>query len=273
MPHALSSRSRLRIGFDLFWALSFSACFVALIVASREARSVDGAVKLELQVGVQTLGIYRRGARLGSLVHETARDGKGFKVARRFELGAARADAPSALSLRLRLRADLSLDTLALDAELARIGELAGLAGLLSGLAADSRIRLTGSCDVETGGCRLHGRVAGRTVSFPVTAGRGPVIESAIFPLLARGSLGKSLEVMVFDPLAMQQRLVVYRVEGREELVLRRAPRGERARQAIRVSCELSGITTRVWLDPRGLVLREELPLGFVLEHESWSER
>lgn len=270
-----SSTSRLRLGFDLFWALSFTGCFVALLLGSRDARSVDGAIQLELHPGVQTLGIYRRGARFGAVVHEVRRDGRGWRVERRFAIGAAdRLPSASALALRLRLRADLSLDRLALEGDLSRLGELAGLGALLPGKgdAEAQRIRLAGSCDVETGACRLHGRVAGRPVSLPVAAGRGPVVESAIFPLLARGSLGKTLEVMVFDPLAMQQRMVVYRIEGRETIALR-AARGGGGQPAIRVSCELTGLVTRVWLDPRGMVLREELPLGFVLEHESWSER
>jgi len=266
MPAPPSSHSRLRIAFDLFWTLSFLGCFAALVLSSRDARSVDGAVRLELHPGVQTLGIYRRGTRTGALVHEVAREGKGWRVERHFALGSA--PAASAMVLAMRLRADLSLDRLSLEADLGRFGDLWGFSGLPFAKGGDGgRIRLAGSCDLETGSCRLHGRVAGRAVTLPVSAGRGPVVESAIFPLLARGSLGRTLEVMVFDPLAMQQRMVVYRVEGREELALRSG-----RRTAIRVSCERSGLTTRVWLDPRGMVLREELPLGFLLEHESWSE-
>lgn len=263
MPRLPSSHSRLRIAFDLFWGLGFVASFVAIILSTRDARSLDGAIQLELTPGIQRQGIYRRGSRAGTVVHEVHREAKGWRVERRFELATGRA-----AEIKLRLRSDLSLDHLALEANLAQIGDLAGLSGLLlgNGDADAQRIRLAGSCSLESGSCRLQGRVGGRLVSLPVAAGRGPVVESAIFPLLARGSLGKTLEVMVFDPLAMQQRMVVYRVEGRERLALRSGPR-----DALRVSCELSGLTTRVWLDERGMVLREELPLGFVLEHESWS--
>jgi hypothetical protein len=256
--------SRLRIGFDLFWATSFVACFVAIALSSRDARSLDGAIRLELTPGVQTQGVYRQGRRVGSVIQEVRREAKGWRVERRFELSAGRA-----AEIRLRLRGDLSLDRIELEADLARIGDLAGLSGLLlgKGQAEARRIHLAGSCDLESGSCRLRGQLGGRSLTLPVAAGRGPVVESAIFPLLARGSLGKTLEVMVFDPLAMQQRMVVYRVEGRESVSLRIG-----RRPAIRVSCELAGLTTRVWLDERGMVLREELPLGFVIEHESWSE-
>jgi len=93
------------------------------------------------------------------------------------------------------------------------------------------------------------------------------VLTGTIYPLLARGSLGRKAEVTIFDPLSLRQHVVAFRIEGRERL---QPPGGGGPVEAIRVARDLAGLTTRVWIDGDGKVLREEMPLGFTLEHESW---
>jgi hypothetical protein len=84
--------------------------------------------------------------------------------------------------------------------------------------------------------------------------------------LLAGGRLGRSLELSLFDALALRSRRVTVTVAGTERLVL---PAGEQ-QQGLRVRAVVEGLTRDLWLDREGMPLREELPLGFRAEHEWW---
>ena len=66
--------------------------------------------------------------------------------------------------------------------------------------------------------------------------------------------------------MSLQRKLVTFRVEAREQIRLRNGTTLE----AIRVTRDLQGVTSRIWIDPAGLVLREQLPLGIIFEHESF---
>ena len=96
------------------------------------------------------------------------------------------------------------------------------------------------------------------------SVGRGPVVPSAVYPLLARGMLGNHAELQMFDPLTLARREIVYRIVGRESLALR-----DGQQVALKVDQEIGDLHMTVWLDDRGAVLREQLPLGLKMELES----
>jgi hypothetical protein len=178
-------------------------------------------------------------------------------------------DDQQAARTRLVLRADLSLARLDLEADLRVLARVSRTSAWIAGQLDDlQEISVSGRCSVETGACELSGSVGKHAVDTTVHAGRGPVVTSAIFPLLARGTLGREAEIAVFNPITLSQRHVRFTVEGEELLEL---PVG--TFQAIRIQRDLDaeGMSSRVWVDAQGRVLKEELPLGFVAVHESWS--
>jgi hypothetical protein len=294
---------RLRSLLDLLWIAAFAAIVLWMQLRPSAAGSADGSLPLDLRPGEQRQGLYRHGVRLGTVTFTVRRAGKSWRVHHRFELGTG--SAQRAAEVAMQLRADLSLARVRVDADLEVLAQLAGLPPLVLrelGSGGAARLRLQGDCVSETGVCQLVGALGRRQLSFPVTAGRGPVIMDTIYPLLARGSLGRKAEVTVFDPLSLRQHVVAFRIEGRERLrpagdgasvsgAARKSPGplppsgvnplgppvgvnplgpGIAEVEAIRVTRDLAGLTTRVWIDDSGKVLREEMPLGFTLEHESW---
>jgi len=253
---------------DLLWCAAFAALFAAMLHRSTsDPFSGGSSVELALVEGAQRQGLYKDGRRVGSVVWEARRRPKGWTVRHQFSIQPrSGGEEQSAARSVLRLRRDLSLSGLDLDADLHRLARLSGSAGLLlAGLKEVARIEVRGDCSLETGECHLEGNVGGREVSQSVTAGRGPVVTSAIYPLLARGSLGKKAELRIFDPLSLTQRVVEFRIEGRERLRLHSG-----TFDTIKVGRDLEGLVTHVWIDKEGRVLKEELPMGLVVEHEAW---
>lgn len=259
----LSATSRLRVASDLCWCLAFGVTVALILMQPSGATSTDQGVRLDLVQGTQTHGIYRKGIRVGSITWEVQRSGKQWQLDHLFQIKGTRA-----ARIRQWLRADLSLARLSLAADISRLEGLTSHSGfLVRHLREFHQIQLQGDCAIETGMCLVAGKVGKHPVQFSVTAGRGPVDTSAIYRLLARGSLGREAEVSIFDPLSLRQRVVSFRIEGQQTLELRSG-----TFSAIRIRRDLEGLNTRVWIDRQGRVLKEELPLGFMLEHESWSE-
>ena len=258
----------------------FAVLFVLMVSGAGPAgRSLSaGAVELNLRPGGQRQGLYRGANRIATLSWRVRRQGTGWTVTHAITPGGASirstggADAASpSVRIRLGLRRDLSLESLQLSADLSRLSRLSGLPRLPISAAAELkelRVSLGGDCNMETGDCKLRGAVGSHRVDHVVSAGRGPVLTSTIYPLLARGSLGGTAEVRIFDPMTLRQRVVTFTVEGRERVRLRSGV----TLDAVRVHRDLEGLATRVWIDDHGRVLREELPLGLVVEHEAWVE-
>ena len=260
----LSSSSRIRLLFDVAWLLSFAVVFTVLMVRSYGASSTNSGQTLELQEGVQRLGIYWKEARIGAVVTSIHRRNKGWSVHNRFLV-----KEHQAAVTHLTLYRDLSLAGIKMDADLSHLAELGGFTSILFRMIGErGKVHVRGGCEFKTGICQIRGKVAGRKVDLPVHAGRGPVLTSAIYPLLARGSLGKQAEISLFDPLSLKRKVVTFRVEARERITLRKGL----VLEAVRVKRDLGGVSSRIWLDPGGKVLREQLPLGIVFEHESWVE-
>jgi hypothetical protein len=259
---------------DLGWIAAFVGLFWLMVSdSSTSAFSLSGrSVELSLAEGTQRQGLFNRGRRVGTVTWRVEKERKGWRVSHSFQLGAetgsSRAEAVARATL--TLRADLSLAGIELHADIAEMGQLSGLvpSTITSSLEELGRMDLRGRCSADTGDCHLVGALGGRQVSQTVPAGRGPVVTSAIYPLLAKGSLGTKAEVRIFDPLMLSQRVVEFQVEGRERLRLRSGQTFD----TLRVQRDLEGMKTRVWIDRLGRVLREELPMGLTVEHEAWKE-
>lgn len=262
-----SSSKKLRTSFDLLWCAGFAATITLILLRPSGAFAPDRATSLELQEGSQVQVMYKETRRIGEVRARISRRKSGWLVTHQFFMGAK--TAARAGEVRTWLRADLSLERLSLEADLSRLGQVSGFSGFLMRQMKDlHKIRIKGRCKMETGVCQVNGRVGKHPVDLTVTAGRGPVVTSAIYPLLAQGSLGQRAEVTIFDPLSLRQRVVAFTVEGREALSLNSG-----TFEAIRVLRDLDGMNTRVWIDKRGRVLKEELPLGLTVEHASWGRQ
>jgi len=254
-----------RVLLDVGWCLAFGVllALVLLRAPSGAFLGASGEVKLVLVEGVQRQILLKDGRELGTVVSRVERHNQGWRVSHRFIL-----DGQDAGRTVLDLRADLSLDALELDVDMERMGQLSGLPQVVrAGLRGLKQVKLRGKCSVETGDCQVRGKLGPHPLQQSVSAGRGPVVTAAIYPLLAQGSLGGRAEVRIFDPLSLSQRLVTFQVEGRERLRLRSG-----TYDTIRVLRDLEGLATRVWIDRRGRVIKEQLPLGVVVEHEAWDE-
>ncbi|MBK6849939.1 MAG: hypothetical protein IPG96_21185 [Proteobacteria bacterium] len=154
--------------------------------------------------------------------------------------------------------------------DVARLTRLAGslVAGVLPALPPDlERLTVRGDCDGASGYCALAGRVLGHRFDQAVRVGRGPVLPSAIYPLLVRGVLGQEVELGLFDPLTLSRRVITYRLLGRRTVAI-----GGRRIEAMRVQQDLAGLRQELWLDARGRLLREEWPLHVYLQQEGESD-
>jgi hypothetical protein len=261
----LSSTSRFRLVVDLLWCLGFAVALTLILLRPSGAFAPDRGASLDLRQGSQIQALFRTSGgekrRIGTVRTRVERTGKTWSVSHAFLIGGVQAGL-----VRTWLRADLSLARLSIRADISRLGRLSGFSGfVLRHLKDLDEIQVHGVCELETGTCEVVGRVGKHPVDLNVTAGRGPVVTSAIYPLLAQGTLGRTAEVTIFDPLALRQRLVTFHVEGRETLRLESG-----TFEALRVKRDLEGMNTRVWIDRQGRVLKEELPLGLTVEHASW---
>jgi hypothetical protein len=263
VPARAHTSSPLHLLGDALWIGGFAASLVWLFAgAPRASRSGQG-ILLELRPGVQQQALYRRGVRVGSVALLTRRLPRGWQLERRLRLG----DDEVAL-VQQELRADLGMARLSLTARLDRLAEIPELAlPLLRALGRAGTVSVSGPCSLETGSCALAGRVGERSLRFPVFPGRGPVLKAVVYPLLAQGRLGRSLELLLFDPLALEPERVTLRVLGSETVQL---PGGSRKGMHARV--EGQGRVSDVWLDEDGMVLREETPSGLRADHERWSD-
>jgi hypothetical protein len=244
------------------WIASFAVVFTLIMVRSYGSSAGSSAQSLELEEGIQRQGIHWKGSRVGAVVTSIHRRQGGWSVHNRFLV-----KGRQAAVTHLTLYRDLSMSGIKMDADLSHLAELGGVSSMLFRMLGErGRIHVRGGCEFKTGVCKVKGKIAGREVDLPIHAGRGPVLTSAIYPLLARGSLGKQAELSLFDPLSLKRKVVTFRVEAREQITLRKGIRLE----AVRVKRQMQGVSSLLWIDPNGRVLREELPLGIVFEHESY---
>lgn len=255
--------SPVRAVIDLLWLGGFVVVALLTLLQSHGLGQFQSAVHLDLIEGTQRRGLYREGKKLGEIEHEVRREEGGWRITERFfssggPLGHAE----------LKLRRDLSLREALVEADLRTLaGVHSGVSSLVRLLGGDGKLNLFGSCSLGTGECVFSGSLGARRITHGVTVGRGPVLPSAVYPLLARGVLGKQVELNMLDPLSLQRRSVTFTLRGRRELRL-----GHHTYDALLVEQRFSGIESKIWLDREGKLLKETLPLGLSIQHESWSD-
>ncbi|MBW2732100.1 MAG: hypothetical protein JRH20_06870 [Deltaproteobacteria bacterium] len=264
MGSLFSSTSKVRSLFDLAWVVAFIVVLGLLYGGGRGRVAFDGSIQLDLPIGEQLRRITLRGKRVGVIKHRVERHKKGWRITQRFFAEIAKERVEVAWS-RLVLRKDLSLESLAVSADPERLTQLMGLSGGLARLLNVGKLKLHGSCRLQSGRCRLQGNLGGKRVNQSVMAGRGPVVPTALFPLLARGVLGNQAELVIFDPMSLTRKVVKYEITGREQIEV-----GGARFDALRVKQDVEGLPTTLWLDDRGRVLKEQLPMGLWVEHEAW---
>jgi hypothetical protein len=134
----------------------------------------------------------------------------------------------------------------------------------------------TVSLDSGIGAYAVRGTVEGDTLALQMGAGadatqqRLPIGEPIYLPASARARLramalspGQTLTLRVFDPSAMEHQPLEMHVLGRETLTV-----DGTTQPAWRLRETFRGTETSVWLDDAGRTLREEGPMGMVLQRE-----
>lgn len=134
----------------------------------------------------------------------------------------------------------------------------------------------TVTLDSGIGAFAVRGTMADQTLVLQMGSGadateqRLPLSEPIYLPESARARLGagalapdRTLTLRVFDPTAMEHQPLEMHVLGREALTVDGA-----TRPAWRVRETFRGAETSVWLDDAGRTLREEGPMGMVLQRE-----
>jgi hypothetical protein len=263
----LAADAPLRGVLDLAWGLVFVGVMVALWAGSSSRAPLQAGIELALVTGQQRFGIFRGTQRLGGVDEQVRRTATGWRLVQRFSGAGGGANAgPDLGTVALELRRDLSLARIDVAVDVARLTRLAGslVAGVLPPLPLGlERLTVRGDCDGASGYCALAGRVLGHRFDQAVRVGRGPVLPSAIYPLLVRGVLGQEVELGLFDPLTLSRRVITYRLLGRRTVAI-----GGRRIEAMRVQQDLAGLRQELWLDARGRLLREEWPLQVYLQQE-----
>jgi hypothetical protein len=268
-----SPLSRFRWLLDAAWLVGFGVVLVALLWR-QEGTALRAGVRLDLVAGGQKRGLYFKGQRLGEVIHRISKREKGWLIEQRFML----AGAPASLARkknagrmvighsRLELRQDLSLASIAVSADPSRLAKLTGVSTAITSRLGLGKLELDGHCLLETGNCQVQGRFGKRFFRQQIEVGRGPVVPSAVFPLLVRGVLGNRAQLTIFDPISLTRKVIVYQIVERKTLDLD----GTLHRGAVRLKQDIEGLDTELWLDKRGRVLKEILPLGVVMKHEAW---
>ncbi len=256
--------SPLRTLVDVAWIAAFIAVMALMLCGGEGQRSLKG-VRLELIEGKQKRGLYLpSGARVGEMHQTIERHKQGWRVTERFFVVAPGAPRQIGWS-RATLRQDLSLHTISVSVDPTKLAALTGLSPEIASGLSLGRLTLSGRCQLATGNCDVSGALGKRRVNQTILAGRGPVLPAALLPLLARGVLGNRAQLVVFDPLTMRRRVVVYQIVERtkREVAGRMVP-------AIRLKQDVEGMNTELWVDARGRLIEETLILGVKVKHEAW---
>ncbi|MBU1356312.1 MAG: transglutaminase-like domain-containing protein [Candidatus Edwardsbacteria bacterium] len=119
----------------------------------------------------------------------------------------------------------------------------------------------------------VHGRVNGQQLDIDVTTGGqkqrqtikldGPVyLPDAIEPMIANKSIkkGSKYNFSTFDPTSLSLQPAVIEVMEQESLKI-----ADRSHWATKLSLEMAGTTSTIWVDSAGNTLKENGPLGITL--------
>jgi hypothetical protein len=265
MPSLFAPTSPLRKLVDLAWIVAFAVVMALLLRGGEGGQDLSAGVRLELIEGKQKRGLYLPGgARVGEMRQAIERRPKGWRVTERFFVSSGARPSMIGWS-RVTLRKDLSLQTLAVSVDPSKLAGLTGLGPEIAKRLSLGRLTLNGVCRLATGNCNVSGSMGKQRISQTIAAGRGPVLPAALLPLLARGVLGNRAQLVVFDPLTLRRRVVVYQIVARRKRMV-----AGRLVPAILLKQDVEGMNSELWIDTRGRLIEETLPLGVKVKHEAW---
>lgn len=136
--------------------------------------------------------------------------------------------------------------------------------------------------DIKSGPSDMHleGVVDGANVKLSINSGGGvqtqdialkepPRLNDSLRPLLMRGDLseGQAVSMAFFDPMAMQERALVFTYLGRDSILVM-----DQEVEAHVFTQTMDGIKMKLWLNDIGEVLQEELPMGLMGVRETGVE-
>ncbi len=270
MPSLFSPTSPLRRVIDVGWIVAFLVVLALLLrdgPGGKLGRSAG--LRLDLIEDNARFGLFSaQGSRIGEVRQQTERRDKGWRVRTRvFAIPQAGAPSVSIGWSHVALRQDLSLRTLALSFTPKKVRAIMGRGPDLPVEQGAGHLTLSGSCRLETGACTMIGSLGNKRIEETLAAGRGPVLEIALLPLLARGVLGKRAELQVFEPFTLRRRFITYELIGHEAWSF-----GPIKTKAIRVKKIVGGEETDLWIDTRGRLLEAHISPLITLRREAWHD-
>jgi Transglutaminase-like superfamily len=218
------------------------------------------ATHATLHVGDEWLNVYHQTQKIGYVHQHVAKTDGGFDFEEQSLLRLVVMDAPQTVRTILSGQTGPNYALQEFNFELSSgVGTLRA-----HGLVGDGALSLT----LSSSGDRSTQRI-------PLT---GPIyLPSVLRDVVAADELraGHQLQLEVFDPAAMQQAIMQVTVERQEPV-----PDDSSGQRAWRVREEFKGIRTTAWIDDQGNTLREEGPMGLVLQrtdareaiHDGWDD-
>ena len=241
-------RRYLSAGLVAFWLVMLAV----LLYRTWPVRSSRPMVpeRVESAVGEEWMGVYQGQRKIGYTRNRLTAEAAGFVFLEEALLRLTVAGTPQTVRTRMEGHTNPDFALRDISFELGSgVGDLHA-----SGTVSGKSLHLT----LRTGAEESEQTIALKDPLYVPSTLRASVRAGGLQP-------GRHVEAMVFDPTTLQNDRLQLTVE-REEVVpgtTADAERGWRVRE------EFHGLVTTAWIDPTGVVLREEGPLGLTLVHES----
>lgn len=257
-----SPRSGVRLLFDLLWIIGFLITLFFLLFASETKRGFNGKVNLNIESYRQKRSILFKGQEVGYITTEVKKETNEYEIKHRLYLLGQK---ENLIRVKIQLRSDLSLKNIFLVADPDHLGRFSLLAKPLLASLNVGKSRLSVHCRIETAKCNVSGHVGKRRIDENFMVGRGPVIPEALLPLLARGTLGKRAELVVFDPLSLSRKVILYERTKEETISIK-----GKDYLSLKIKQGVEGLQSHLWIDDRGRILKEEIAMGIEIVHSAW---
>jgi len=218
-----------------------------------EAEAAALAPGAEIRAGDEWIGLYFQDRKIGLTRITKAKDANGLWL--------------------FRVHSTLKLDTLgvAAQAELdlrAYLGATRELRGFDLMLRTGAQ-RFRGEGTIKDDALRLVLNTGGERIERTIPLAAPPVLRDLLGPVIAQGPLtpGRRLSLPGFDPWTLSTTPIEVEIIGPDTLVLM-----GQSLPATRIRQRLDGLTLDAWINERGEMLRQELPLGLVALRQTEEE-
>jgi transglutaminase-like putative cysteine protease len=197
--------------------------------------------------GVQWMGIYFKGRKIGYSRKEFDKTEKGYRMSERTKMNLTVMGAPK----------EIAAET---DAQLSSDLSLESFQALLK---ADTDISVRG--EIKKKELRLTLETAGSRSTRVIPLRERPSLSLSLVPALFREGIekGRTFEITIFDPSTLGQERTPVEVTGRERLEALGL-----VYDAYKLKYSMKGTDFFIWLSDKGEVLKEESPAGFTLMRE-----